>query len=319
MEIRVLEYFMAVAREQSISRAANSLHLTQPTLSRQLKDLEDELGKQLFIRGNRKITLTEDGILLRKRADEILSLIRKTQTELVATDENISGDIYIGTGETDAIRLIARAACKINKQYPDIRFHISSGDSSDVFEHLDKGLIDFGIFLGQFDASEYEHLTFPTTDTWGVLMRKDCTLASKKTVCPSDLYDIPLIISRQTANFDYPFISDTKASSPIALSNQTSRRYELSNWIKKNSSSLNIVATYNLIYNASLMVAEELGVAICIDKLINTTGTNLCFRPFEPELKMSLNIIWKKYQIFSRASEKFIDAVAEEFKSSDNQ
>ena len=291
MEIRVLQYFLAVAREQSISGAAEFLHLSQPTLSRQLKDLEEELGKQLFIRGNRKITLTEDGMLLRKRAEEIVELVKKTENEITLSNEIITGDIHIGTGETDAVRLIAKTANKITANNPQIRFQIISDDRADVLERLDKGLFDFGVLIGSVDTTKYNSFTFPVHDTWGILMRRDSPLAKKQNVCPEDLWDKPLLISRQTSNYTI-----------------------LSNWLKKDIESLNIVATYNLIYNASLMVDEGAGYAFCLDKLINTTGqSNLCFRPFEPMLKSEINMIWKKYQIFSKASALFLNRMITEW------
>ena len=158
MELRVLQYFLAVTQEQSISGAAEFLHLSQPTLSRQLKDMEDELGKQLLIRGNRKVTLTEEGMILRKRAEEIMELVRKTEREISLSDEMIAGDIYIGAGETDGIRLLAQAAQKLQYDYPMIHFHIISGDSTTVTEQLDKGLIDFGLLFGKIDTTKYEFL-----------------------------------------------------------------------------------------------------------------------------------------------------------------
>ena len=164
MELRVLQYFLAVAREQNISAAAQSLHLTQPTLSRQLKELEEELGKQLMVRGSRKITLTEDGMLLRKRAEEILELVDRTEKEVMQSDEAISGDIYIGTGETDGVRQLARAATRLQKHYPAIRFHIASGDAADVCERLDKGLLDFGVLLGDIDKTKYHYIELPMKD-----------------------------------------------------------------------------------------------------------------------------------------------------------
>lgn len=290
MELRVLQYFLAVTREQSISGAAEALHLSQPTLSRQLKDMEDELGKQLLIRGNRKITLTEEGMILKKRAEEIVDLVKKTENEILISDKNISGDIYIGAGETNAVRLIAKVAKTLQKEYPQIHYHISSGDSVDVIERLDKGLIDFALLLGTIDISKYDYLKFPVKDIWGVLMRRDCILATKEYIEPEDLWDKPLIISRQQVDGS-----------------------ELLNWLKQKISKLNIVATYSLVYNASLMVEEELGYALCLDKIINTTGTsNLCFKPFYPRLEIGMNIVWKKYQIFSKASEKFLNQMQKE-------
>lgn len=290
MELRVLQYFLAVAREQSISGAAGSLYLSQPTLSRQLKDLEDELGKQLFIRGNRKITLTEEGMLLRKRAEEILDLVEKTENEITTPDEIITGEVYIGAGETDAVRIIARVAEKVQEDHPQIKFHIFSGDSLDVIERLNKGLIDFGVLFEPVDLSKFEHIPMPVSDTWGVLMRRDSPLAEKEFITPQDLWDKPLIASRQQ--------------------NKGSILYD---WMKKPFEKLNIAATYNLVYNASLMVDEGIGYAFCIDKLINVTGdSNLCFKPLRPELKANIHFVWKKYQVFSKAADKFLKYFTDE-------
>ncbi len=288
MELRVLGYFLAVAREQSIVRAAESLHLSQPTLSTQIKALEEELGKQLLIRGSkgtRKVTLTEEGMILRKRAEEILSLVQKTEREISFSDEMIVGDVCIGTGETDAVRFIARAAKELYASYPGIHYHISSGNSDFVSEQLDKGLIDFGIIFGNVDHAKYNSIELPFRDIWGVLMKKDSALAVKEVIQPEDLWDMPLIISNQ---------DDSKGT--------------LTAWFKKELSELEIVATYNLLFNASLMVEEGLGYAIGLDKIINTTGNNtLCFRPLSPQMEAGMHIIWKKYQVFSKASEKFIE------------
>ena len=284
MELRVLQYFLAVAREQNISAAAQSLHLTQPTLSRQLRELDEELGKQLMIRGNRKITLTEDGLLLRKRAEEILDLVGRTEKELTQSAETVSGDIYIGTGETDGVRQIARTAQQIQKCYPGVRFHIASGDAADVCERLDKGLLDFGILLGDIDKMKYHYMELPMKDTWGVLMRRSSPLAEKDAVSPQDLWDKPLILSRQVDN-----------------------KGGLYRWLQKEPSELHTVATYNLIYNASLMVDEGMGYAFTLDKLVNTTGSNLCFRPLKPKFELGMYLVWKKSQIFSRAAELFLE------------
>lgn len=197
MELRVLEYFLAVAREQSITAAADFLHLTQPTLSRQLRELEEEFGKQLFLRGSRKVTLTEAGVYFRQKAEEIVTLARRAEEEMKNTDKSIVGDIYIGAGETDAIRNIVSVARDLQKQYGGIRFHIISGDTADLTDRLDKGLFDFCLLLGEIDQSKYEYLTLPYTDTWGVLMRKDSPLAAKEAVEARDLWDKPLIFSRQ--------------------------------------------------------------------------------------------------------------------------
>ncbi len=288
MELRVLQYFVAVAKEQNISSAAKSLHLSQPTLSRQLKDLEDELGKPLMIRGNRKITLTEEGLLLRKRAEEILDLVGRTEKEITQSDETVSGDIYIGTGETDGVRQIAKTAKQLQSMYPKIHLHIVSGDALDVCERLDKGLFDFGILLGDMDKMKYYYLTLPTRDTWGVLMRRDSPLAQKEAIVPQDLWDKPLILSRQSEN-----------------------KSGLYRWLQREPSQLHTVATYNLIYNASLMVDEGMGYAFTLDKLINTTQSNLCFRPLNPLLTLEMNLIWKKSQVFSKAAEVFLQTLRE--------
>lgn len=290
MELRVLNYFLAIAREQSIVRAAESLHLSQPTLSTQIKNLEAELGKQLFIRGTkgtRKVTLTEEGMILRKRAEEILDLVKRTESEITLNDDIIMGDVYIGTGETDGVRLMAKAAGMLHDRYPSIHYHIASGNASYVIEQLDKGLIDFGIIFGDVDLTKYNSLETSYSDLWGVLMRKDSALAEKAAVSPKDLRDKPLILSQQE-----------------------SKGGILTQWLGRESGELNIIATYNLLFNASLLVDEGLGYAIGYDKIINTSGgSRLCFRPLAPQLESHMHIIWKKYQIFSKPAEKFLEVL----------
>ncbi len=291
MELRLLEYFLAVAREQNITAAAESLHISQPALSTQLKNMEDKLGKQLLIRGvkgSRKVILTEEGMILRKRAEEILSLVRRTENEIMQSDETIAGNVFIGTGETEIVRLFAIVAKKLQKKYPDIQYHISSGNAEHVLEYLDKGLIDFGLLFTEIDTQKYEAIPLPIQDTWGVLMRRDSPLAEKETICPEDLWDKPLIVSHQKGDDLY-----------------------LGRWLQREESKLHIVATYNLIFNASLLVDEGLGYALCYDKLINTQGTNLCFRPFSPQLKAHGFIVWKKYQVFSKAAKLFLQYLQE--------
>lgn len=286
MELRVLQYFLAVAREQSISGAAEFLHLSQPTLSRQIKDMEKELGKQLLIRGNRRITLTEEGMILCKRAEEIMELVKKTESEITLSDESIAGDIYIGAGESNSVGYIAKAANALRRKYPLVHFHIESGDAQTVYEQLDKGLIDFGLLFGNIDLTKYNSISLPTKDTWGVLMPKDSELAQKDVITPNDLIKEPLIVSRQGIT-----------------------RGELQNWFKLPEEKLNVVATYNLLYNASLLVEEGVGYALCLDKIINTSNCNLCFKPLYPKLEVSMSIVWKKHQVFSKASNKFLDLI----------
>ncbi len=291
MELRVLEYFLAVAREQNITAAAESLHISQPALSTQLKNMEDELGKQLLIRGvkgSRKVILTEEGMILRKRAEEILSLVKRTENEIIQSDETITGNVFIGTGETEIVRLFAMVAKKLQKKYPDIRYHISSGNAEHVLEYLDKGLIDFGLLFTEIDSQKYEAIPVPIKDTWGVLMRKDSPLAEKEVICPEDLWDKPLIVSHQKGDDGY-----------------------LNQWLQREESELHIVATYNLLFNASLLVDEGLGYALCYDKLINTQGSNLCFRPLSPQLEAPGFIVWKKYQVFSKAANIFLQCLRE--------
>lgn len=293
MDIRVLQYFLAVAREESITRAAERLRMTQPPLSRQLKDLEDELGKQLLIRGSKKVTLTEDGMLLRKRAEELVDLMKKTKAELTSSNENINGDIHIGCGETEAISFLAQAAWDLQQKHPLIHYHIYSGDAERVMERLDKGLIDFGLLVGPVDVNKYDYIRLPLKDRWGVLMRKDNPLAEKESITAEDLWDKPLIISHQT-----------------------SINSEMFSWLKTDITKLNIVATYDLVYNASQFVKKGFGYVIALDKLINTTGdSSLCFRPLYPILEAGLCIVWKKYQVFSKASNAFLQQLQKELEN----
>lgn len=292
MELRVLRYFLAVAREESISGAAKALYVTQPTLSRQMMELEEELGKTLFLRGKRKILLTEEGLFLRKRAQEIVALVEKTESEFQGAEDNISGDVYIGGGETDAMRLVARAAQRLREAYPHISCHLFSGNAESVTERLDKGLVDFGLFIGSTALSKYDFIRLPLVDTWGVLMRKDSPFAKKSCLAPADL---PLL--------------------PLICSNQALVENEISGWMGDCHDKLNIVGTYNLLYNASLMVQEGMGYALCLDKIISTAGSPLCFRPLKPQLDVGLAVAWKKHQVFSRAAAKFLEYLQAEIGS----
>lgn len=291
MDIRILQYFLAVAREESITRAAETLHMTQPPLSRQLKELENEIGKQLLIRGNKRVTLTEDGMLLRKRAEEMVELMEKTKAELATSNEIINGDIFMGSGETDAVSTIAKVAKSLQAEHPHIRYHIYSGDAGHITQRLDKGLIDFGLLVEPFDMTKYDYVRLPVKDTWGILMRKDSPLAAKEYITAEDLWDQPLIISHQTS------LSE-----------------EMISWLGRSMDELNIVATYDLIYNASRFVKMGFGYVIALDKLINTSGdSELCFRPLYPATEAGLCIVWKKYQVFSRAAELFLKQIEQEF------
>lgn len=295
MEIRVLRYFLAIAREESITGAANFLHLTQPTLSRQIKDLEDELGQKLLVRKSHRVSLTPEGMLLRKRAEEILSMVDKTEEEFHALKGTLSGDIYIGSGETDAMNLIAAVCHEIQENYPGIHYHLYSGNAEDVTERLEKGLLDFCLLIQPTDIAKYHCLSIPAKDTWGILMRKDSPLAKKKEIQSTDVSGLPLIFSRQVMQ-------------------QRMETNELAEWFGETWEHLNIVTTFNLCYNAAIMAKQGMGYVVTLDKLIDTSESSpLCFRPLAPRLESGLDIVWKKYQIFSPAAEFFLKKLHENF------
>lgn len=288
MELRTLKYFLTVAREESITKAAEALHMTQPPLSRQLKDLEDELGKTLFIRGSKRITLTDEGMILRKRAEEMLQLMEKTKSEISSDDESVSGTVCIGGGETDGMRIIASAIEKVQAAHPDIIFNIYSGNSEDVIEKLDNGLLEFGLLIGAEKSDKYEYLNLPVKDTWGLLMRKDHPLAKKSAIPSADIKGLPLLVSRQ--------LTSTGRLAGIKLKD------------------LKVVATYNLLFNASLLVEEGVGCALCLDKIIHD-NEKLCFRPLEPRIETSMSLVWKKYRVMSKSCEAFLKEVKSKIKS----
>ena len=292
MDIRVLRYFLAVAREENISKAAEYLHITQPTLSRQLKELEDELNVSLFTRGKRSITLTDKGMLLRKRAEEITSLMDKTEVEFSNLDNLISGNVYIGGGETLAMKILAEVMTDMSEEYPDVRFHLYSGSADNVMDRIDKGLLEFGVVIEPADIRKYEAMRLPYTDHYGLIMKKDDPLASMDTIPISMLKYIHILVAKRIIDNNY--FSEIFGISPEQL---------------------DIRATFNLIYNAALLVEHGMGYALTIDKLINVTGdNNLCFVPLEPETTLNLSIIWKRYQMFSGASKEFLDRLKERLK-----
>ncbi len=285
MKINILESFLAVARSENISNAAHSLYITQPTLSRQIKELEEELGVILFTRGNRKIILTEEGRLLRKRAEQIVGLVQKTKEEFSSIENSVGGTIYIAGGETHAFRELAVPINKLSKQYPDIHFHIFSGNADAVTERLDKGEADFGLIIEPADLSKYNYIRLAAVDRWGVLMKKDSSLACLKVITPEDLQGLPLINSRQAM-----------------------KGGQLLSWLKVTPEKINLVASYNLLFNAGLLVEAGVGYAICLENIINTTdGNTLCFRPLKPALHSQVNLVWNKHQVFSKASELFLE------------
>ena len=287
MELRVLRYFLAVVREESITRAAEALHLTQPTLSRQIMELEEEHGAPLLIRGSRNqgIALTEKGMLLRRRAEELVELADKTQMELTSGEETLSGEVHIGGGETQGMRLLAKTACQLHAEHPAVSYHLFSGNGEDVRERLDRGLLDFGIIIGNTSLSKYETLRLPPQDTWGLVMRRDHPLAGRQSIRPADIMEVPLLVSRQR------------------LADET-----FGGWAGKAQARLNVVCTYNLIYNAALMVEENLGCAVALEGLIDRTShSGLCFVPFEPRLESHLDVAWKRYAPLSKPAEAFLE------------
>lgn len=295
MEIRVLKYFLAVAREGSITGAANALHLTQPTLTRQLQDLEKELKQKLFVRGKYKISLTPEGMILKNRAQEIVDMVEKTEAEFQSISDFISGDIYIGCGETDSMKYLAEVMKDLQKEHPAIKFHIYSGNAEDVTEKLDKGLLDFGVLIQPIDLSKYDNITLPEKDVWGVVIRKDNPLAKKDDIKVEDLADVPILASRQ-------------------MSPKYSKDSGFLDWFGDKFDSLNITATYNLVYNAAIMVKAGMGSALTLDKLANTSQeSELCFRPLSPKLESGLDIVWKKHQVFSPAAKLFLEKLKGKF------
>ncbi|MBC8530949.1 LysR family transcriptional regulator [Gehongia tenuis] len=284
IETRLLRYFLAVARQQNITRAAQTLFVTQSTLSKQMMDLEKQLGKQLFIRGKRKLTLTEEGSFLRRRAQEILELMDNTESAFRTNAETLSGEITIGCGETIAMDEIAALFAEIHEQYPDVKFHTHSGAADTVLERLDSGLADMGLLLGPIRQERYDYLNLHKKDVFGLLMRKDCELAAQRSINIDQLKSLPMILPEQTF----------------------SGHQELE-WFGLDV--LHMVATYNLIHNATFMVEHGIGYALCLDRLVNTEGRNLAFRPITPELSVNLYIVTKKYQTFSPAAKVFLERI----------
>lgn len=294
MEIRVLRYFLEAAREGNITKAAGRLHISQPTLSRQLKELEEELGKKLFIRSNYSIKLTDEGMLLRKRAEDILDMVDKTTDEFKSLDDINGGDIHIGCAESDNIKYFSRIMKKIQEKYPRIRCHFYSSGTDAVNERIERGLLDFAIIVQEVDLSKYNYLKIPSSDTWGLLMRKDSPLAQKPFIQPEDLLDLPLICSRQ------------------------SMTEEMQKWLGEMLDKLNIIATYDLLFNASIMVREGLGYALGFGNIIYTGQESpLCFRPLNPALKSPMYIIWKKYQVFTPVASVLLEEMKKQFSDID--
>ena len=290
MEIRVLRYFLETAREENMTRAAERLFISQPTMSKQLKELERELGVKLFKRSNYNIKLTEAGMLLRERAEDILSLVDKTLEEFKSLDNLNSGDIYVGAPESEAMEQFALVVSDLQKRYPGIRCNIYSGNMQDVCEKLDKGLLDFAIVMNYVDLKKYNYLPMQTEDTWGVILRRDDPLAENEAFTISMLKELPLICSRQWVD------------------------YELPQWFGSDTNDVNITATYNLPYNGAVMAKAGIGYAMMLDKLVQTDeNSELIFRPLLDVPKAEMYIIWRKYQTFTPVSQLLVKALRDKF------
>lgn len=288
MELRTLKYFLTVAHEGNMTRAAKVLFVTQPALSRQLKGLEDELGAQLFDRKSHTLELTEAGKQLARRAEEIVSLAERTAAEFSDTDPIISGDVYIGVGESYTSRFIAQVVRRVQQEHPQVRFHVRSGNSRDLGDKLDAEILDFCIFIQPADVSNYSHLPIPGSDLWGLYVRKDNPLASKTCITRVDLLAEPLICSEQTVldSFSHNAFID---------------------WFGEDFDALNIVGTYNLSYVATLLAAEGCASLVALQKQIRVDeASDLVFLPFEPKLEVASDLAWKKHKTFSPAAEAFL-------------
>lgn len=291
MEIRVLRYFLETAREGNMTRAAERLFISQPTMSKQLKELEKELGTKLFIRSNYNIQLTQAGLLLRERAEDILSLVDKTEAEFKSLEEINSGDIYVGAPESEAMGLFADIVYNLQKKYPKIRCNIYSGNRPDVCEKLDKGLLDFAIVMNYVDTNKYNYLPMSTEDRWGLIFRSDDDLAKKESFSISDLRGLPLICSKQWIDQDLP------------------------DWFGYNLKDVNVVASYNLPYNGAVMAKAGIGYAIMLDKLVHTgQGSDIVFRPIQDVPTSEMYIIWRKHQTFTSVAELLIKELFKTFK-----
>lgn len=290
MELRVLRYFLETAREGNMTRAAHRLFISQPTMSKQLKELEKELGTKLFVRSNYNIRLTEAGMLLRERAEDIVSLVEKTEAEFKSLEEINSGEIYVGAPESESMSLFAEIVCRLQQNYPKIRCNIYSGNMNDVCEKLDKGLLDFAIVMNYVDLMKYNYLPMSTEDRWGVIMRRDDPLAAKDSFSISELRSLPLICSKQWVDQEFP------------------------QWFQSDLDEVNIVATYNLPFNGAVMAKSGMGYAMMLDNLVHTgEGSDIIFRPLTDVPKAEMYVIWRKYQVFTPIAELLLNELQSHF------
>lgn len=284
MDIRVLKYFLEVIDKGSLAKAADSLHTTAPNISRQISDLEIDLNTKLFKKDGRKLELTEDGLFLKARAKEILSLAERTEEDIKDRNENISGNIFIGAAETHAMHEIAKIISEITTEYPSITFHIQSGDSDLVSNGLDSGIFDFGLLSEPADIRKYSHIKLPISEEWGLLMHKDHPLASLPSIRPEDLIGVPLMCSYEMK-----------------------RGNGLFGWAGKKAEQFHFVVIYNLINTPAMLAESGVGCVFTFKSLINTNGTNLCFRYLNPKLESALYLVWKQDTRFSKAAQLFLD------------
>lgn len=294
MELRVLRYFLTVARVGNFTRAAELLHITQPTLSRQLANLEERLGTQLLIRGKRKVSLTDAGRLLLQRAEEILTLSDKTEKEFEDLKNLVGGTIAIGSVEAMASKVLSELLKAFYDKYPQVSYHIFSGIGDDIKEKIDKGLLEVGILLEPVNIDEYDFIRLPQKERWGVLTKASSPLAQQESVSSKDLIGVPLLMSAR----------------PIVQN-------EIASWFANDYDDLHIISTFTLISNIISLVENGLGTAVCIEGALEIRGSkDICFRPFSPELQSGCVIVWKKHTIMSPTATRFIQFIKDALKAS---
>ncbi|WP_026670538.1 LysR family transcriptional regulator [Butyrivibrio sp. AE3006] len=290
MEIKSLRYFLAVAREENMTKAADMLHVTQPTLSKTLKSLEDELGKKLFTRHSFSISLTDEGMLLRDRAEDLIAMADRIEQEFITLDDITGGDIYFGLAESFQIRHLAKEIHKLKNRYPGFTYHITSGDTEQVTEKLDKGLLDFAVLCEKPNSAKYDYLKFPEADVWGAVMPADHPLAKKKSVRVKDLIGRPLFCSEQSWNNEIP------------------------GWARDSFDKLHLEGSFRLSYNGSMFAKEGLGILLTFEHLIDCSKeSGLVFRPLSPKQTSELYLIWNKYPSFTPIAEKFLTQIKTSF------
>ena len=284
MELRVLRYFLMAAREENITRAAELLHITQPTLSRQLMQLEEELGTRLFNRSNHSIQLTEDGMLLKRRAQELVQLADKVEREFQRGEEEISGNIAIGSGETSNMQELADMIREFQKKYPLVQYDLYTATADDIKEKLDKGLLDIGLLTEPVDIIKYNFIRMKRKEKWGVLVRKDSPLAKKHEIHPEDLLDVPVFLAQRELV-----------------------KNEIEGWFGDCYEQVHIAGTYNLINNAAVMVRKGIGVAFYF--WLQTRFDDLEYIPISPQIETGAVIVWKKAQIVSSTMYQFLNFI----------